>query len=80
MRRPILEAGIDVCSCDPKSPRQRPVDGSTNGLIRQCLPEKADLAVYSQEELDAIALKLNTRPRKTLGFVTPAAKLEEVLR
>jgi len=49
---------------------------NTNGLLRQYLPKKADLSAYSQSELDEIALRLNQRPRKTLGFQTPAVRLQ----
>ena len=72
--------GIPVYFCDPQSPWQRGSNENTNGLLRQYLPRGTNLSPYSQEELDGIALRLNTRPRKSLGFMTPAAKLEEVLR
>jgi len=68
------------CSSDPRSPWQRGTSENTNGLLRQYLPRGTDLSRHSQDELDLIALKLNTRPRKALGYATPAAKLEEVLR
>ncbi|MCL2136760.1 MAG: IS30 family transposase [Coriobacteriia bacterium] len=75
-----LDANIDIYFCDPKSPWQRPTNENTNGLVRQYLPKRTDLSGYTQADLDAIAEKLNTRPRKVLGFMTPAAKLEEVLQ
>jgi len=71
---------LRVYFCDPRSPWQRGTSENTNGLLRQYLPRGTDLSRHSQDELDLIALKLNTRPRKALGYATPAAKLEEVLR
>jgi IS30 family transposase len=65
-----------VYFCDPQSPWQRGSNENTNGLLRQYLPKTADLSRFSQSELDAIALRLNTRPRQTLGFRTPADKLQ----
>jgi IS30 family transposase len=70
---------VRVYFCDPQSPWQRGTSENTNGLLRQCLPKGTDLSAPSQDDLDLIALKLNTRPRKTLGYLTPAAKLERVL-
>jgi IS30 family transposase len=58
----------------PNSPWQRGSNDNTNGLLRQCFPKR--LSVYSQEELDGVALRLNQRPGKTLGFQTPADKLQ----
>ena len=66
---------VAVYFCDPKSPCQRATSENTNRLLRQYLPRKTDLSVYGQHDLDLIALKLNTRPRKTLGYSTPAATL-----
>jgi IS30 family transposase len=70
---------VSVYFCDPKSPWQRGTSENTNRLLRQYLPRKTDLSVHSQADLDLIALKLNTRPRKTLGYSTPAATLAEAV-
>jgi len=66
---------VQVYFCDPQSPWQRGSNENTNGLLRQYLPKKADLSGYNQSELDQIALRLNQRPRKTLGFETPESRL-----
>jgi IS30 family transposase len=66
---------VRVYFCDPRSPWQRGSNENTNGLLRQYLPKGTNLAAYSQAQLNAIARRLNTRPRKTLGYKTPAAKL-----
>ena len=68
---------VDMYFCDPRSPWQRGTNKNTNGLLRQYFPRGMNLSYYSQQDLDAIALKLNTRPRKILGFMTPGAKLAE---
>jgi IS30 family transposase len=70
---------VQVYFCDPQSPWQRGSNENTNGLLRQYLPHATDLSQYSQVQLDAIALRLNTRPRMTLAYQTPAAKLAEIV-
>ena len=72
--------GIQVYFCDPKSPWQRGSNENTNGLLRQYMPKTVNFRTFSQDDLDAIALELNERPRQTLGFKTPSQALAEVLR
>lgn len=71
-----LATDTKVYFCDPSSPWQRGTNENTNRLLRQYFPKKTDLSIYSQAELNKIARRLNQRPRKTLGFETPAVKLQ----
>jgi IS30 family transposase len=66
---------VRVYFCDPRSPWQRGSNENTNGLLRQYFPKEEDVSHFTQRQLDAIALKLNTRPRQTLGWKTPAQAL-----
>jgi IS30 family transposase len=74
-----IATDVHVYFCDPQSPWQRGSNENTNGLLRQYLPPAADLSRYSQAQRDAIALRLNSRPRLTLGYRSPAAKLAEIV-
>ncbi|MGH8095098.1 MAG: IS30 family transposase [Chthoniobacterales bacterium] len=78
-KRCTLATNVQVYFCDPRSPWQRGSNENTNGLLRQYFPRGTDLSRISQAYLNAIALRLNQRPRKTLGFETPADKLRLVL-
>ena len=75
-----IETGIPVYFADPHSPWQRGSNENTNGLLRQYFPKGTDLSRWSAEEITAVAHALNTRPRKTLGWKTPAEALDEHLR
>ncbi len=71
-----VATNVKVYFCDPQSPWQRGTNENTNLLLRQYFPRGTDLSGYSQAQLDQVALRLNERPRKTLGFETPASKLQ----
>jgi IS30 family transposase len=75
-RRFTIATDVKVYFCDPSSPWQRGTNENTNGLLRQYLPKKSDVSRHSQAQLNAIARRLNTRPRKALGYRTPAAILD----
>ena len=74
-----IATNVNVYFCDPRSPWQRGTNENTNRLLRQYLPKQSDLSEYSQAELNKIALRLNQRPRKTLGFRCPADKFDDLL-
>ena len=75
-----IDTGLHVYFCDPQSPWQRGTNENTNGLLRQYFPKGTDLSMHSTNDLEAVALALNTRPRKSLGWRTPAEALTEVIR
>jgi len=74
-----VDAGLDIYFCDPRSPWQRGSNENTNGLLRQYFPKGTSLAVHGKEHLDEVAAELNSRPRKTLSWKTPAQALDEFL-
>lgn len=76
-KRFIVATDIKVYCCDPHHPWQRGINENTNGLLRQYFPKGMDLSPYSQAALNAIARKLNERPRKTLNYETPAQRFHQ---
>jgi IS30 family transposase len=75
-----VETGIPVFFADPHSPWQRGTNENTNGVLRQYFPKGTDLSRWSRDELEAVATTLNARPRKILGWRSPAEALDEHLR
>ena len=75
-----IDAGVQIYFCDPHSPWQRPTNENTNGLLRQYFPKGTDLSSHGAEEIAAVAAALNARPRKALGWKTPAETFDALLQ
>ena len=75
-----IDTGLEIYFCDPQSPWQRGSNENTNGLLRQYFPKGTDLSRHGVNELSAVAHALNTRPRKTLSWRTPAEALDRLLK
>jgi len=73
-----VDTGLRIYFCDPQSPWQRSTSENTNGLLRQYFPKGTDLSANNADDLEAVAIALNTRPRKTLGWKTPAETLDGI--
>jgi len=76
-KRFTVATAIKVYFCDPQSPWQRGSNKNTNGLLRQYFPKGTDLSAYSQAKLNAVARRLNERPRKTINYETPAERFHQ---
>jgi IS30 family transposase len=75
-----IDTGLRVYFCDPQSPWQRGTNENTNGLLRQYFPRGTELSTHSAGDLEAVAVALNMRPRKSLNWRTPAEALDQHLR